>query len=121
MRNFSHLVRFLPCRVLLLLKANILTPLPVSYSLFLLVLHPYAMSEAPSRTRGAYRGLCTRYFNEAKSVMEAPNTTTEQKVRLNQIIALMEQRLSEIQALDSQILATLKLEAIGDYRFCPSK
>ena len=70
------------------------------------------MGDVNTRSRGAYRGLCTRYFNEAKNIMDSASITTDQSNRLSQIITLMEKRLSEIQALDSQIHSTLQIDEI---------
>ena len=44
--------------------------------------------------------------------MDSASITTAQSNRLSQIIALMEKRLSEIQALDSQIHASLQIDEI---------
>ena len=70
------------------------------------------MSHVNTRSRGAYRGLCTRYFNEAKTIMDSASITTYECKRLSQIITLMEKRLSEIQALASQIHAILEIDEI---------
>ena len=70
------------------------------------------MGDVNTRSRDAYRGLCTRYFNEAQNIMDSASITTDQSNRLSQIIALMEKRLSDIQALDSQIHASLQIDEI---------
>ena len=70
------------------------------------------MSDVNARSRGTYPGLSTRYFNEAKTIMDSASITTDQWNRLSQIITLMEKRLSEIQALDSQIHAILQNDEI---------
>ena len=68
------------------------------------------MGDVDTRCRGGYQGLCTRYFNEAKNIMDSASNTTEQNNHLSQTIALMEKCLSEIQALDSQKHATLQID-----------
>ena len=70
------------------------------------------MGDVNTPFRGAYRGLCTRYFNEAKNTMDIASITTDQSNRLSQIMTLLEKRLGEIQALDSQIHASLQTDEI---------
>ena len=70
------------------------------------------MGDVNTRSRGAYRGLCTWYFNEAKNIMDSARITTDHSNHLSQIITLMKKRLSEIQALDSQRHASLEIDEI---------
>ena len=47
-----------------------------------------------------------------KNIMDSTSITTDQSNRLIQILALMEERLSEVQALNCQINATLQVDEI---------
>ena len=72
------------------------------------------MGDANTRSRAAYRGLCTRYFNEAKTIMEGRSISIDDNNRLGQLISLMEKRLTEIQTLDEKIHASLNIDEIEE-------
>ena len=61
------------------------------------------MGGGNTRSRGAYCGLCTRCFNEAKNIMDSASVTTDQSNRLSQIFTLKQKRLSKVQTMKSQI------------------
>ena len=72
------------------------------------------MGDANTRSGAAYRGLCTRYFNEAKTIMEGRSISIDDNNRLGQLISLMEKRLTDIQTLDEKIHASLNVDEIEE-------
>ena len=72
------------------------------------------MGDANTRSRAAHRGLCTRYFNEAKTTIEGRSISVDDNNRISQLISLMEKRSTEIQTLDQKILVSLNADEIEE-------
>ena len=72
------------------------------------------MSDANTLSRTAYRGFCTCYFNEEKTIMEGRSISVDDNNRLSELISLMEKRLTEMQTLDEKIHTSLNVDAIEE-------
>ena len=53
--------------------------------------------------RAGFRGICTKYKNEAEKLLSQNVLTSDQLVRLEQLATLLESKLNQITPLDLQI------------------
>ena len=64
--------------------------------------------------RAAFRGICTKYKNEAEKLLSQNVLTSDQLVRLEQLATLLESKLNQITPLDLQIQGHTEINELED-------
>ena len=85
-----------------------------SFSKFVFCLINFKLDDANPWSRAAFCGLCTRYFKEAKTIMEGRSISIDDNNRLSQLISLLEKRLTELQTINEKIHSNLNVDKIEE-------
>ena len=76
------------------------------------------MGDTNTQSKAAYRGLCTRYVHDAKTIIEGCSNSFDNSKRLNQLISFMEKQLTEVQTIDkrfTQVWMSLRLKRLSSF------